>query len=932
MFLRFVLLVSILSFGAYNSLAQSGKIPLDKAVHRGKLDNGLEYFIRQNSSPSSKVELRLVVNAGSLQEAEDQQGLAHFVEHMAFNGSKNFKKNELVDYLQSVGVKFGAHLNAYTSFDETVYMLSLPADKAEILRKGFQVLRDWAGNLSFDPVEIDKERGVVVEEWRLGLGADQRMQQKFIPVVLKDSRYAKRLPIGKKDIIEQASYETIRKFYKDWYRPNLMSVIVVGDIEVEFAKKLIEDLFSDLKNPEDAPERLVYDIPDHSETLISIVSDPENPYSFLQVFYKDDPEDLSTTDTFKKLIDQLLYTGIINMRLREYSTKPNPPFINANVNHENHLFRTKAAIINIAVVKDNNFADALKVLLEESKRIANHGVTAAELRRFKSLILNRYRTAYNERNRQESSLLADEYVRVFLEDEPSPGIAYEYNYVQQYLDTITVQTISNLAKASFKAENRVILALAPQKPDLTLPAEADLRKVIATVESKELDAYQEEVSDTALITKTLPKGTIVKKKYFKTIDTYEWTLSNGAKVVFKPTEFKEEVIMSAYSLGGHSLYEDEDYFSALYATAINSLSGVGNFSFIQLQKLLTGKLANVNPYIDDLNEGLFANSTPEDVETMLQLCYLYFTASRRSQDAVDNFKSRYKSYIKNLMASPIEVYNQEIARVMAQNHLRGNYIARPADLDKIDGKRTFEIFKERFANAADFTFFIIGQVEKERMEDLVTKYIGSLPGNSKSKEIWQDRKLRAPKDTLKKVIRKGQEPKSRVTLIFTGSGSAYSTKDRHPLISLAEVLDIKLIEELREEQSGVYGLSIFDNIERDPYPHYEIRITFACAPDKVDALIASTLAEIDKIKKQGVGAKDLNKVQKAQILEYEQNLEGNDYWLEALFKSYYYDKNPKDILNFKQKVNKLSSEILQKTAQKYFDNANYAEFILVPEK
>ena len=933
MFIRFKLIVLFLvTFISPILLAQSDQIPFDKAVRRGQLDNGLEYFIRQNKRPASKVELRLVVNAGSLQEADSQQGLAHFVEHMAFNGTKNFKKNDLVDYLQSVGVKFGAHLNAYTSFDETVYMLSLPSDDLDILRKGFQVLRDWAGNLSFDPEEIDKERGVVIEEWRLGLGADERMQQKYFPILFKDSRYAERLPIGKKEIIEQASYETIRKFYRDWYRPDLMAVIVVGEIEIKLAEDLIKNLFEDLKNPAESPKRLVYNIPDHKETLISIASDKENPYSLLQIFQKTAPESYTTTQEFKKLMAYQLYTDVLNMRLTEYINKPNPPFTYAAINYNNHLTRTKASFTSFSLAKENDFDEALKILLEENKRISTHGVTSSELSRFKTRLLNRYKNAYNERDRTESGDYAAEYIRVFLENEPSPGIAYEYEFCQQYLSTISLEEVSNLAHQWSKPQNTVIVALSPEKENLSLPQEANFRQVIQNVANQKLDAYRDEIGDTALITKPLSKGTIVKTKYFKRIDTYQWILSNGAKVVFKPTDFKNQVLMSAYSLGGHSLYDDEDYFSALYASEINKLSGVGKFSLTQLQKLLTGKLVNVNPYIDALTEGLFANSTPEDIETMFQLCHLYFTTGRQSEEAVENFKNRVKSMIANLLVSPVEVYNQEIQRIMSQDHLRGNYIPLVEDLDNIDSDKAFHIFKERFANAADFTFFIVGQIDKTRLETLVNQYLANLPSKANSAENWKDRNLRPPKGIIKKTIYKGQEPQSYVNLIFTGEGAAYTIKDRHILKSLTDVLNIKFIEELREAQGGVYGINATGTIERDPYSNYEITIAFPCAPEKVDTLVKSVFVEIQKIKDQGISAKDLNKIKKTQQAEYNENLLNNNYWLNTLFRSYYYDTDPDDILNFNKKIDKLSSKAIQAAARKYLNFSNYAQIVLKPEK
>ena len=934
-----ILLIPLFLFSSYYGFAQSifdnpsQAIPLDKAIHTGKLKNGLKYTIRKNTTPKKFVELRLAVNIGSLQEDDNQLGLAHFVEHMAFNGTKNFKKNELVNYLQSIGVKFGAHVNAYTSFDETVYMLTLPADDEEILKKGFQVLRDWAGNLSFDKTEIDKERGVVIEEWRLGLGANERMQQKYFPVLLKDSRYANRLPIGKKEIIEKASYKTIKKFYADWYRPELMSVVVVGDVDIVKTKEIIKEFFTSLKkSSKKVRKREIYPVPDHKETLISIVSDKEYPYSVVQVFYKKNTELHNTIDKFKKLFTYQLYTGMLNLRLAEYLNKPSPPFLYANIDFQNRLVRSKAALVGVAVVADGQIEQGLKILLEENKRILTHGFTQTEFDRFKKEILNYYKNAYNERDKTESEVYASEYIRVFLEQESTPGIEYEYEFCKQYLDKITLEEVSNLAQTWLTTESRVIIALSPEKEGLKLSTKADIKAVIQDVDNHELDAYKDDINTKELITDPITKGKIVDTQKIEAINVSQWTLSNGAKVVFKPTDFKnDEILMKAYSLGGHSLYEDNDYFSALHSSSIVNLSGVGDFSLVELQKLLTGRLVTLDPFIDSYKEGFRGHATPEDLETMFQLIHLYFSKIHQSKEAVESYKNRTKGFIQNLNASPTTLYFDQVEYIMSQNHLRGNYIPTFENIDKIDENRVFEIFEERFSNIGDFTFFFVGNIEEEKLSHLTELYLGGLAGQPDSMETWKDRNIRAPKGVNKKIIYKGKAPKSYVNIYFTGQGE-YDKEDDYLLKSLSYVLDIKFINKLREEQSGVYGIGITSEISTIPNAHYQIRITFPCAPENVDKLTESAFKEIKNIKMNGVNQANLQKVKEAQKLEYETALKENSFWIENLFKSYLYKKDPIKILDFEKNINTISSAALQKIANKYFNFDNYTQIVLKPEK
>ena len=463
----------------------------DPKVTIGKLDNGLTYYIRHNEKPEDKVELRLAVNAGSILEEENQLGLAHFLEHMAFNGTKNFEKNELVSYLQSVGVKFGMHLNAYTGFDQTVYILPIPSDSAEVLNTGLQILEDWAHNISLQEEEIDKERGVVLEEWRLDRGAEQRMRDEYLPVIFEGSRYAERLPIGKKAIVESFEYETLRRFYRDWYRPDLMAVIAVGDIDVNEMEKKIKAQFSKIKMPEDPKPRRDYEVPAHEETLVSIVTDPEASFTRVNLIYKKDAIEEKLIGDYRNILKRQLYSSMLNSRLQEIQQQADPPFIYAASYYGGLGARTKEAYQSIAVVGETGVEKGFRTIVEENERVKRHGFTQSELERAKQELLTQYEKAYNERDKTESKVYADEYIRHFLDEEPIPGIEEEYKYATTFVPEMELEEIDQLADEWITEDNRVVLITAPEKEGVELPSEERVKKILDEVQQSEIEPYKD---------------------------------------------------------------------------------------------------------------------------------------------------------------------------------------------------------------------------------------------------------------------------------------------------------------------------------------------------------------------------------------------------------------------------------------------------------
>ena len=929
--LSYICLSFILLFAAFSQESElNKKLPVDEKIRIGKLDNGFTYYLRYNKKPEKRVEMRLAVNVGSILEDEDQRGLAHFIEHMCFNGTKNFEKNELISYLQSVGIKFGPDINAYTSFDETVYMLTLPTDSTDILNNGYLVMEDWGHNVTFDNEEIDKERGVVIEEWRVGRGPSQRMLDKYLPVLFKNSRYAERLPIGKKEIIENADYETIKRFYHDWYRPDLMAFIVVGDIDVDETEKKIKEHFNKLELPDKPRQRLSYEVPDHKETLISINTDKEAPVTIVRIYYKTDIEIQKTYGDYRNMLIQSLFTGMLNQRLDELIEKPDPPFINAGTYYGSLWARTKYAFQAVALVGENGIEKGLQSLFEENLRVKNHGFTAGELERFKKDMLRFYEKAYSERDKTESSTFASEYIRHFLENEPLPGVEFEYNFVKQYLPGIALEEVNLLADKLITDNNRVIVVQAPEKDDIIIPSENDLTALISQVEKSDLSPYEDKQIATSLIDNIIKKGEIIDQKKIEEIDITELKLSNGVKVILKSTDFKnDEILISAFSPGGHSLYTDEDHQSAINADGIVGESGVSTFSNSDLTKILAGKAISVSPSINYYFEGFKGNTSPKDMEALFQLIYLYFTNPRKDESSFQSYISKQQAYYKNLLSDPVRFYFDQYFRIKTNNHPRANKLPTEEDLKKIEFDKAIEIYADRFADASDFTFFFVGAFNTDSIKPLLEKYIASLPGIDR-KETWKDLNIRPPEGKVDKVITKGMAPKSFVSIYFE-KDVKWNEKDAHLLTTVGRILDRKYIEILREELSGVYGINTDAGLSKIPYSSAYLQIIFPCSPENIDSLTNTALAEISKIQQQGVSEEDIKKAKEIQRREIEENIKRNNYWLNNLQDCYLKGTDFSRFIDYEKKIEGISSDELQRVTSKYINLNEYIRVVLVPE-
>jgi len=904
-------------------------IPVDSAITKGKFDNGFTYYIKTNKKPENRTCLYLVVNAGSVLEDEDQQGLAHFIEHMAFNGTKNFAKHELVDYLESIGMQFGPEINAYTSLDETVYMLELPTDNKEYIEKGFQMLEDWAHQISFEPEEIDKERGVIVEEWRMGRGADQRIQDKQLPVLLSNSKYAERLPIGKKEIIESFDHSSLTRFYKDWYRPDLMAIIAVGDFDKKQISGLIEKHFAAIPANENFRERNSFHVPDHDETLFAIAKDPEASRTTVMVVYKSDPPAQSTIADYRRMLAERLYTRMLNVRLYEILNQAEPPYL-FGYSLKTNLVKTKSIYALAAAVHEDGVERGLMTLLTESNRVRQNGFTQSELDRTKNELLREIEQYYKERDKTESESYAGEYQRNFLEEEPIPGIQYEFELSKALIPGITLDEINNMINSLMTEKNRVVMISAPEREVSVIPDENQLLAIFAKMDEQKVEAYVDEVSDKPLVGEISQSSKIRKEKIHPATGLTEWRLSNGIRVILKPTDFKnDELRFQSFSTGGTSLLSDVDYKSGNSASDVISLSGAGEFDLNDLNKKLTGKVVTVFPYISDLTEGVIGDASPEDMETMFQLIYLYITAPRKDTVAFRSYQTRMKGYIENRSADPEAAFSDTLMVTLAKYHARQKPWSVEM-IDQLDYNTLYNFYRDRFADAGDFTFIFVGNFTPDGIRPLVAKYLGGLPSIGR-KETWKDYGLNYPEGIIKKTVVKGIEPKAIVSMNFTGMGK-WSRENNYLIQSLESVLDIKLREVIREDLSGTYGVSVSSALNLYPKQNYKVTISFGCDPGRTEELTNTIFQVIDSLKTFGPKDIYITKVKETQLRSYETSLKENTFWVRAL-QSYYFRKlNPDLILKYPELVGTLTSGKIKKAAVQYLNRKNYVEVVLLPEE
>ena len=908
-------------------------LPMDPSIRKATLDNGLTYYIRHNTEPANRATLMLVVNAGSVQEDDDQLGLAHFLEHMMFNGTERFPKQALVDYFESIGMSFGGDVNAYTSYEETVYFLEFPTDDESIINTAFQVTEDWASRATISQEEVDKERGIILEEERL---RDQnvfgRLNKQLIPFLLGDSRYVERNPIGDLEIIRNAPAETLRRFYRDWYRPDLMAVIVVGDIDVDDMETRIVEHFSGLPAPRNPRPRLTYSVPDHSDTRYLIFTDPEMPLTFAQINFSQLAGEPGTFSTYRnKIIGRLFYT-MLNYRLNDIAREADSPFLGAFVTDGQLVRGVYSQDVGVQA-RPGEVLSGLDAVLTEVERVRRHGFTAAELERAKSELLNNYERPFNDRENLDSHTLAREYSRNFLQNEAAPGIAFEYRLVERLLPEITPAEVNRRADQYVGTENRLVLLIGPEREADSLPSQEELAVVIEAVQAKQIDPYQDIEAVTTLLTDIPQPADIISRQTDEPYNVTDLTLANGVRVLLKPTAFKEEeVLFGATSPGGSSLVTDEDYPEAHFINNIIYQSGVGDVSYAALQRLLADQSVRVTPFIYELEEGFYGQAGKDHVETLFQLVYLYGTAPRADEDAFATVKDQFTEGLRNRELMPYVALMDAVTEARYGKSLRH---APPTleMIESLDLERALSIYQERFADFSDFTFLFVGNFDVEQMVAWSQIYLGNLPSLHRV-ETWQDVAPDPPAGIVELSVYRGQEEQSFTQILFTGPGED-TLENRLRLRMLETVLDILMREELREERAGVYASDVWASMQ--PYPDglYEIDFFFGSDPARAQELVDLLFGLIAGLQTDGP-RDDLLAKAKAQIIhQREEQLEQNHYWQHVL--EHYTTEEDVDLADFvdleivESRVEAVTAADIQALAAAFLPLERYILVSLFPE-
>ncbi|VBB47144.1 Peptidase M16 domain protein [uncultured Paludibacter sp.] len=935
---RFGILFGLLIYFSVSLLAQQPQLqplPIDPKIRYGKLDNGLTYYIRHNEEPKQRAEFYIVQKVGAILENDDQNGLAHFLEHMSFNGTKHFPDKGIINFLEKHGVKFGENINAYTSLDETVYNLSnVPTTQEGVIDTSLLVLHDWSHSLSLLDSEIDAERGVIREEWRQGANADRRMWKESNKQKFPGSQYSKRDVIGDTAVINNFKYQTLRDYYAKWYRPDLQGIIVVGDVDVDKVEAKIKSAFADIPKPVNPAERVIYKIDDNKDPIVAVVTDPEARMTRLELEYKHDklPAEvkLSSAGYYVYVVNQLI-SSIMAERFDEITNQADAPFVGAFA-YYGELVKSKDAFDMIAIPKEGKELEGLKALLLEAEKMKRFGFTPSELERAKTNFLKNTEKAYNERDNQKNSSLVREYIGNFLDNEPIPGIEFEYNTIKTMLPNINLDVVNQLAKRYVTDENLIVTVMAPEKEAVKVPSKEMILAAIQESKDAKIEAKKDEAMNKPLMENAPKAGTVKKITQNAAMETTEMLLSNGVKVIFKPTTFKkDEILMSAFSDGGNSkVHNLVDLPSAAFAASVVSNNGIGNFSQTDLSKILTGKIASVNPYISNYEEGMSGNSSVADLETLLQLTYLYFTAPRKDDNAFGAMMNMYRTSLANSMKNPSKAFSDSINETLSDHDPR-TILMTPEIIDKINQDKSIEIYKQRFANPADFTFMFVGNIDPQNKETqkLLATYLGGLK-TTKVKEKWDDVDRHTPKGKINNYFEKEMKVQKASNFIYYSGAMPYSIQNKIAVEAIGSILRMRYTESIREKEGGSYGVGVRGSVSNTPEDKAALMMQFDTDPEKQVKLMGIIHSEVEEIMKNGPRQDDLSKVKENMLKKYAEDIEQNNWWKSTL-KDYYQDK-----LNYrtdyKAAVEALNSDLIQKTLKSIVDQGNVIEVVMKPAK
>lgn len=927
-----LLLWGLFSLQAPAQAQSMAPLPVDQKVKIGQLDNGLTYYIRHNEKPENRVEMYIVQKVGSILEEPHQRGLAHFLEHMAFNGTKNFPTQKdaegVVDWCEKHGIKFGTDLNAYTSVDETVYNINnIPTTRPAIVDSCLLILHDWSNFILLEDEEIDKERGVIREEWRSRDNGMMRLYTEAQGVLYPGDKYADCMPIGNMEVVNNFAYQSLRDYYEKWYRPDLQGIIVVGDIDVEETENKIKHLFADIRMPQNPAERIYYPVSDNENPIVYIGSDPEITDPTFMLFFKTDayPDEMKNDQTY--LLTQYmlsLATSMLNTRFSELLQQAEPPFIYASAEYDDFfLAKTKKAFTLTVLSKGEGIRDALKAVLQEVQRMKKFGFTASEYERAKADFLQAVESAYNEREKTENVSYVYEYQNHFLNNEPIPGIEYEYAFASQVLPNIPVEALNQLVMSDdglISANNRAAFLAIPESAKEFCPDKEEVATMLANIDQFKVSAYEDTISDAPLISEEPTSGTIVSETSSGQIyGTTKLELSNGVEVYIKPTDFKaDEILMRGVSPGGSGLYPDQEKINISLLTSAPLLGGMGNFSSVELSKALAGKKASVTASIGNRTESVSGSSSPKDLETMLQLTYLTFTAPRQDMDAFNSYKTRLKARLESAKADPMNSFSDSLSAMLYDHHPR-LLLMQPEMVDQIDYDRVLELYKDRFCDASDFRFFFVGNINIEEAKPLIAKYLGSLPATHR-KEEGKDTGMRWIKGiNSKEYVKELQTPMATIYMGYTGN-VAYTVRNSILMSFLYQALDMDFIEQVREQEGGTYGVECIGSLTKYPEQQEILQIMYQTDPAKREQLNALIDKIVGEMAAHGPSQSHLQKVREYMVKQYADNQKENGYWLGNLTE--YFETGEDFTDGFLDMVNGITAEDVRQFANELIKQGN----------
>lgn len=939
--LGFAVIMLCGSFQLASAQMQMPPIPVDKDVRIGHLDNGLTYYIRHNALPEHRVEFHIAQKVGSILEEPQQRGLAHFLEHMAFNGTKNFPGDEkglgIVQWCETKGIKFGVNLNAYTSVDQTVYRISnVPTDDQSVVDSCLLILHDWSNAVLLSDKEIDKERGVIHEEWRSRNSGIMRLYTEAQAVMYPGDKYADCMPIGSIDVIDNFPYQAIRDYYAKWYRPDLQGIIIVGDIDVDQMEAKIKSVFADVKKPVNPAKRVYYPVADNQEPLVYIGKDKEIDDPTIEIYFKQDPTPDSIKGNMAYLLQQYMLsmtTSMLNSRLNELRQSANPPFIYAGCYYGNYfLAQTKDAFTLSISSKAEGINEALKAGLTELERVRRYGFTESEYERARANYLQRLESAYNEREKTKNDSYVNEYINHFLMAEPIPGIEFEYTTMNQIAPNIPVMAINQAIQQGglLPDNNQVVFIAAPEKEGIVCPTKEEVVAQLKGMKGLKVEAYVDKVSNEPLMKEAPKGGKIVSENTNAIYGTTELTLSNGVKVYIKKTDFKaDEIQMKGVSLGGTSLFPDNDKLEMSYLNSVIQAGGLGNFSKVDLTKMLAGKKVSVNAAVGANTEGITGSCSPKDFETMMQLTYLSFTAPRKDMDAFASLKSRIKAQLESAESNPLSSINDTIQKMMYGYHPR-YFSMKPEMVDQINYDRIIEMYKDRFADASDFRFFLVGNVDIEKVKPLIEQYLGALPSTGR-KETFRDNHMDIAKGMLENTYAKEQQtPMATVFMLYSGK-CKYDLKDNLLMSFLTQALDMVYTEEVREKEGGTYGVSSYGQLSKHPNEKFMLQIVYQTDPAKKDHLNGVIDAQMKKMASEGPTEEHLQKIKEYMLKKYKDNQKENGYWLNNLDEYFYTGVDYTQ--GYEEAVNSITVKDVQKFAADLVNQGNKITVVMtVPEK